>query len=175
MVDSARDERAEPTAVGPPRTRSSRMARIRAERGRRRRRFTGRIVLGVLVVIVVAAVFVGAKMWHTMFGTGDDYSGDGKRDIVIQIQAGDSTTNVGETLHNQGVVATVRAFVNAAHGNAAINSIQPGYYRVRAEIPAASAVARLTDPGNRVGKLVIPEGRQLDDTTDMKTNVVTPG
>ncbi|BBX38881.1 endolytic transglycosylase MltG [Mycobacterium simiae] len=175
MVDSARDERAEPTAVGPPRTRSSRMARIRAERGRRRRRFTGRIVLGVLVVIVVAAVFVGAKMWHTMFGTGDDYSGDGKRDIVIQIQAGDSTTNVGETLHNQGVVATVRAFVNAAHGNAAINSIQPGYYRVRTEIPAASAVARLTDPGNRVGKLVIPEGRQLDDTTDMKTNVVTPG
>ncbi|OBA58873.1 aminodeoxychorismate lyase [Mycobacterium sp. 1100029.7] len=175
MVDSARGERAEPAAVGPPRTRTSRLARIKAERGRRRRRFTGRILLAVLVVIVVAAVFVGSKMWHSVFGTGDDYSGDGKRDIVIQIQAGDSTTNVGETLHNQGVVATVRAFVNAAHGNAAINSIQPGYYRVRTEIPAASAVARLTDPGNRVGKLVIPEGRQLDDTTDMKSNVVTPG
>ena len=83
MVDSARDERAEPTGVGPPRQRMSRMARIKAERGRRRRRFTGRIVLGVLVVIVVAAVFVGSKMWHTVFGTGDDYSGDGKRDIVI--------------------------------------------------------------------------------------------
>ena len=113
------------------------MARIRAERGRRRRRFTGRIALGVLVVIVVAAVFVGSKMWHTMFGTGDDYSGDGKRDIVIQIQAGDSTTMVGQTLQNQGVVATVRAFVNAAHGNTAINSIQPGFYRMRTEIPAA--------------------------------------
>jgi UPF0755 protein len=175
MVDSARGERADPAAVGPPRTRSSRLARIRAERGRRRRRFTGRIILAVLVVIVVAAVFVGSKMWHTVFGTGDDYSGNGKRDIVIAIQAGDSTTNVGETLHNQGVVKTIRAFVNAAHGNSAINSIQPGFYRVRTEIPAASAVARLTDPGNRVGKLVIPEGRQLDDTTDMKTNVVTPG
>lgn len=151
------------------------MARNRAERGRRRRRAIGRAVLGVLVVIVVAAIVVGSKMWHTMFGIGDDYSGDGKRDIVIQVQASDSTTMVGETLQNQGVIATVRAFVNAAHGNAAINSIQPGFYRMRTEIPAASAVARLADPGNRVGKLVIPEGRQLDDTTDTKSNVVTPG
>jgi UPF0755 protein len=46
---------------------------------------------------------------------------------------------------------------------------------MRTEIPAAAAVARLTDPNERVGKLVIPEGRQLDDTTDMKTNVVNPG
>ena len=36
-------ERAEPAAVGPPRHRMSRVARNRAERGRRRRRFTGRI------------------------------------------------------------------------------------------------------------------------------------
>jgi UPF0755 protein len=175
MVDSVRGERAEPAAVGPPRHRMSRVERNRAERGRRRRRFTGRFVVGLLVVVLVASVFVGAKLWHTVFGSGDDYTGDGKRDIVIQIQAGDSTTMVGETLHNQGVVATVRAFVNAAHGNTAISSLQPGYYRMRTEIPAATAVSRLADPNNRVGRLVIPEGRQLDDTTDMKTNVVTPG
>ena len=105
-------------------------------------------------MVVVAAVFVGSKLWHTMFGGGDDYTGTGKHDIVIQIQAGDSTTVVGETLHNQGVVATVRAFVNAAHGNAAISSIQPGYYRMRTEIPAASAVAaagRPEQPGGQAG------------------------
>jgi UPF0755 protein len=175
MVDSVRRQRAEPEAVGPPRQRMSRVARNRAERGRRRRRFVGRIALGVLVVVVVAAVFVGSTLWHIVFGSGDDYTGSGKRDIVIQIEAGDSTTMVGETLRNQGVVATVRAFVNAAHGNSAITSIQPGFYRMRTEIPAANAVARLADPKNRVGRLVIPEGRQLDDTTDMKTNVVTPG
>jgi UPF0755 protein len=129
----------------------------------------------VLVVVVVAAVFLGSKLWHAVFGAGDDYTGGGKRDVVIQIQDGDSTTAVGETLHNQGVVATVRAFVNAAHGNTAITSIQPGFYRMRTEIPAANAVARLADPNNRVGRLVIPEGRQLDDTTDMKTNKVNPG
>ncbi|WP_175611300.1 endolytic transglycosylase MltG, partial [Mycobacterium sp. SP-6446] len=175
MVDSVRRERAEPEAVGPPRRRASRVARNRAERGRKRRRYAGRIAAGALVVVVVAAVFLGSRLWHAVFGAGDDYTGNGKHDIVIQIQDGDSTTAVGETLHNQGVVATVRAFVNAAHGNTAINSIQPGFYRMRTEIPASNAVARLADPNSRVGKLVIPEGRQLDDTTDMKTNVVTPG
>ncbi len=175
MVDSARRERAEPEAVGAPRHRMSRVARNRAERGRRRRRLVGRICLALLFVVALAAVFVGTRLWHTVFGSGDDYAGGGKRDIVIQIQAGDSTTMVGETLQNQGVVRTVRAFVNAAHGNSKIDSIQPGFYRMRTEIPAANAVARLTDPNNRVGRLVIPEGRQLDDTTDMKTNKVTPG
>ena len=175
MVDSVRRQRAEPEAVGPPRRKASRVARNRAERGRKRRRYTGRIAAGVLVVIMVVVVFVGTRLWNTVFGNGDDYTGNGKHDIVIQVQDGDSTTAVGETLHNQGVVATVRAFVNAAHGNSKINSIQPGFYRMRTEIPAAKAVARLADPNSRVGRLVIPEGRQLDDTTDMKTNVVNPG
>jgi UPF0755 protein len=175
MVDSARGQRAEPEAVGLPRRRISRVARNRAERGRRRRRFAGRIALALLVVIMVVVVFVGTRLWNTVFGSGDDYAGSGKRDIVIHVQDGDSTTMVGETLQNQQVVKTVRAFVNAAHGNSAINSIQPGFYRLRTEIPAANAVARLADPNNRVGRLVIPEGRQLDDTTDMKTNKVNPG
>ena len=60
-------------------------------------------------------------------------------------------------------------------GNAAISSIQPGFYKVRTEIPAVNAVERLADPQNRVGKLVIPEGRQLDDIQDVKTNAVTDG
>jgi len=175
MVDSVRRRRAEPEAVGPPRRRMSRLARSRAERGRKRRRYAGRIAAGVLVVVVVAAVFLGSKLWHVMFGADDDYSGGGKRDVVIQVQDGDSTTAVAETLQNQQVVKTVRAFVNAAHGNTAITSIQPGFYRMRTEIPAANAVARLSDPNNRIGRLVIPEGRQLDDTTDMKTNKVNPG
>jgi UPF0755 protein len=174
MVDSVRRERAEPEAIG-PKPKSSRLARKRAERGHRRRRFAGRMAMALVAVIVVAGVFVGFKMWHTMFGSGDDYSGSGKRDLVIQVQSGDSTTAIGETLQKEGVVATVRAFVNAAHGNAAISSIQPGFYRLRTEIPAANAVTRLADPGNRVGKLTIPEGRQLDDTTDMKNNKVNPG
>ncbi|MBW0015585.1 MAG: endolytic transglycosylase MltG [Mycobacterium sp.] len=175
MVDSARGQRVEPEAVGPPRRGMSRLARNRAERDRRRRRFAGRLALALLIVIMVGVVFVGTRLWNTVFGAGDDYTGSGKSDIVIHVQAGDSTTMVGQTLQNQRVVKTVRAFVNAAHGNSSINAIQPGFYRMRTEIPAANAVARLADPNSRVGRLVIPEGRQLDDTTDMKTNKTNPG
>lgn len=177
ILQSWLDQRRGPPVVDSARrtSRVAREARRREEQSKKRRRLAVRVGLALIVVVAVAAVFAGTKLWHVVFGSGDDYTGGGQRDIVIQVQAGDSTTMVGETLQSQQVVKTVRAFVNAAHGNSAINSIQPGFYRLRTEIPAANAVARLADPNNRVGRLVIPEGRQLDDTTDMKTNKVNPG
>jgi UPF0755 protein len=169
-------DRAEPVAVGPPRRRVTRADRIREARGRRKRRFTSGFALALLIVVVVGAVFLGSKMWHSLFGGGgNDFTGDGVNDVVIQIHDGDSTTAIGKTLEDRKVVANVDAFVEAAKGNAAISSIQPGFYKVRTQIPASNAVARLADPQNRVGKLVIPEGRQLDDIQDVKTNAVTDG
>ncbi len=153
----------------------TRADRIREARNRRRRRIVGGLTLGTLIVIAVAAVFLGSKLWHTVFGTGNDFAGEGVNDVVIQVHDGDSTTAIGQTLQEHRVVATVGAFVNAAEGNAAISAIQPGFYKVRTEIPASNAVERLADPQNRVGKLVIPEGRQLDDVRDVKTNAVTDG
>jgi UPF0755 protein len=175
MADDWRRDRAEPVAVGPPRRRMTRADRIREERNRRRRRIVGGLALSTLIVVVVGAVFLGSKMWHTLFGAGNDYSGDGVNDVVIQVHDGDSTTAIAKTLQEHKVVATVAAFVDAAAGNAAISSIQPGFYKLRTEIPASNAVARLADPQNRVGLLVIPEGRQLDDLRDVKTNAVTDG
>jgi UPF0755 protein len=133
------------------------------------------LALSILVVVVIGVVFLGSKLWHNVFGTGSDFTGDGVSDVVIQVHEGDSTTAIGKTLQDQNVVATSTAFVEAADGNAAISSIQPGFYKVRTEIPAANAVERLADPQNRVGKLVIPEGRQLDDVRDVKTDAVTDG
>jgi UPF0755 protein len=153
----------------------SRSDRMREARGQRKRRMSRGFVLAMLIVVVIGAVFLGSKLWHTMSGGDSDFSGDGANDVVIQIHDGDSTTAIGKTLQEHKVVATVAAFVGAAEGNAAISSIQPGFYKVRTEIPASNAVARLADPQNRVGKLVIPEGRQLDDIQDVKTNAVTDG
>ncbi|WP_343599924.1 endolytic transglycosylase MltG [Mycobacterium sp.] len=175
MADARRRVRAQPTAVGPPRHTLSRADRRRAERRRRRRRVAGGLLAAVLVVVVATGVFLGARLWHSAFRPDTDYAGSGRRDVVIQIHAGDSTTAIGETLRQSQVVRTVRAFVGAAYGNPKIASIQPGYYRMRTEIPASAAVQRLVDPDNRVGKLVIPEGRQLDDTTDVQTDATTPG
>jgi UPF0755 protein len=175
MTDNWGRDRAEPVAVGPPRRRMSRAQRMREARGRRRRRFASGFALALLIVVVVGTVFLGSKMWHSLFGGSNDFSGDGVNDVVIQIHDGDSTTAIGKTLEDHKVVATVKAFVDAAQGNSAISAIQPGFYKVRTEIPASNAVARLADPQNRVGKLVIPEGRQLDDVQDVKTTAVTDG
>lgn len=166
--------RAEPVAVGASRGRTSRADRARAERERRRRQTTRGILLSLVIGVVIAAVFVGSRLWHGG-GSKYDFAGGGKQDLVVEVHAGDSTTAIGETLHKQDVVRTVKAFLEAAQGNQAISAIQPGYYRLRTELPAASAVKRLVDPGSRVGKLVIPEGQQLDDTADVKTNATTPG
>jgi len=95
--------------------------------------------------------------------------------VVIQVHPGDSATAIGQTLLDAGVVATLDGFVTAASNNSSMAAIQPGFYKVRTEIPAGSAVDRLVDPANRVGNFTIPEGRQLDDMTDVRTGAVTPG
>jgi UPF0755 protein len=145
---------------------------MRAERVRRRRKNSRNVVLAVLIVVVIAAAFLFSRLWHDWFG---DYSGSGKADVVIQVHDGDSTRAIGRTLQDNKVVASAQKFVDEARDNPAISSIQPGYYQLRTEISAADAVRRLSDPQNRVGKLVIPEGRQLDDVQDVKTNAVTEG
>jgi UPF0755 protein len=170
-----RRERVEPMAVGPPRRRRTRADRLREARGRRKRRMASGLALGILIVVVLGVVFLGSKLWHNVFGADSDFTGEGVSDVVIQVHDGDSTTAIGQTLQDNNVVATSAVFVAAAQGNGAISAIQPGFYKVRTEIPAANAVARLADPQNRVGKLVIPEGRQLDDVRDVKTNAVTEG
>ncbi len=130
--------------------------------------------MSLAIGVVIAAVFVGSRLWHG-FGPQNDFTGNGKQDLVIEVHPGDSTTAIGETLHKQDVIRTVKVFLEAAQGNQAISAIQPGYYRLRSELPAETALKRLVDPGSRVGKLVIPEGQQLDDTSDVKTNATTPG
>ncbi|MCG5433637.1 endolytic transglycosylase MltG [Mycobacterium sp. MYCO198283] len=155
----------------------SRVDRVKAQRTARRRRNAKVLTLFALIAVLVTAVFLGSKLWHSVFGSGggEDFAGGGGEDVVVQVHAGDSTSAIAQMLQDRRVVATARAFVRAADGNESITAIQPGYYKMRTEIPAADAVDRLTDPQNRVGSLVIPEGRQLDDVQDLKTGAVTEG
>jgi len=175
MPDDWVRERTEPVSVGRPRRGMSRRERARAMRNRRKRRTVTGFAVAALIVVVIGTVFLGSRLWHGLFGAGDDYQGGGVSDVVIEVHNGDSTTAIGQTLLDHQVIATVPTFVKAAAGNAAISAIQPGFYKVRTEIPAANAVARLADAQNRVGRLVIPEGRQLDDIADVKTNDLTQG
>ena len=125
--------RIKPEAVGRPRRGMSRAERARAERNRKRRRRRSIVALAVFIVVVVSAVFLGSKLWHGIFGSGNDYSGDGGNDLVIEVHSGDSTTAIGQTLLDHGVVANVKTFVQAAEGNKAMTEIQPGFYKVHTD------------------------------------------
>ncbi len=130
--------------------------------------------LAVLAVAVLAAIVLGPKLANLVKPV-TDYSGDGKQDVLIQVNNGDSGTQIAQTLKDKGVIANVDVFLAEAIGNAGFAAIQPGFYKLRTEIPSATAVAELTTAGNRVGKLVIPEGRQLDDIEAVGSGKVTDG
>lgn len=169
--EEAQPERAAPAAVGAPRsTRAQDRAAAAGGRGRGRML----ILLAVLAAGVLAVVLLGPKL----FGgpkLPSDFSGEGKDDIVIEVNPGDSGSVIAQNLVDKGVIADVGMFISAASGNAALAAIQPGFYKLRTEIPAATAVKTLVDPASRVGKLVIPEGKQLDDITAVGSGAVNPG
>ena len=176
MPDAWGRERAQPVAVGPPRRRMSRADRLREARRRRRRR----------VVRADHRSACSSSSWSARSssapgcGTPCSAPAPTTRATGCRMWSFRSTTATPRRRSARRWKSTrwsrrSRAFVDAAEGNSAMSSIQPGFYKVRTEIPASDAVERLADAQNRVGKLVIPEGRQLDDIQDVKTNAVTDG
>ena len=171
MPEDVQPDRAEPQAVGVPAAVSARR-RAGAGGGGRGRLFA---LLGLLVALALGAWLLGPKL----FGGGpkppSDFAGEGKEDIVVQVHEGDSGSVIAQDLVDKNIIADVGMFISAASANPKLAAIQPGYYKLRTEIPAATAVAKLVDPESRVGKLVIPEGKQLDDIEVVGTGDVNPG
>lgn len=170
--DQTGSERAKPASVG-ARTGARRQRGAQQARGRsagRRRLF---VVLGMAAVLLLA-VLLGPSLLK-LVRPASDFTGAGKEDIIVQVHSGDSGSVIAQTLKDHGVIANVDNFLSAAKGNAQFAAIQPGFYKLRTEMSSAAAVADLTTPENRVGKLVIPEGRQLDDIEAVGSGKVTAG
>ncbi|MCB0933805.1 MAG: endolytic transglycosylase MltG [Mycobacterium sp.] len=172
MAEDGEFQRAQPQAVGAVSGTKNRTGRGPGTgRGRKGRRG---LILAAVAVVVLAIVLLAPKL----FGgpkAPSDYTGAGVEDIVIEVHPGDSGSVIAADLVDKGVIASTGPFISAARGNSKLAAIQPGYYRLRTEIPAAAAVQQLTDPASRVGLLVIPEGKQLDDHEVIGTDTVNPG
>ncbi|MGW0035661.1 endolytic transglycosylase MltG [Gordonia sp. NPDC003376] len=131
-----------------------------AERRRRRRRIGMIIAASVLAVIVVAVGVIGATM-AGLFDSRKDYTNAaGTSDVLVHIPDSSSIKQIGTILADDDVVGSTRAFVDAADGAA----LPGGYYKLRTEIPAKTAVEMISDPdsSHRVGRIVVPAGLQLD-------------
>ncbi|MCW4353227.1 endolytic transglycosylase MltG [Hoyosella sp. YIM 151337] len=170
-------ERAEPEWVGAEGSGTPQHVRRRRELERNRRRRRNMLVFGLIVVLLLAGVvYIGAMILDGRRPAPvPDYTGSGVSDIVVRVQPGDSGSDIAATLLERDVIMSTSAFMTAAHGRDDIAAIQPGYYKVRTQIPAATAVDMLTDGDNRVGSFVIPEGRKLHSSTAVTGGHVTAG
>lgn len=159
--DDYADERPEPllparggkTTRRPPRRKSK-------ARSRYNRAFGWAVALAV-ILLLAAVAWVGTR---ELLGLDyKDFAGNGEQDLVVQVADGDTTGVIAGKLVEAGVVASNRAFIDAAEGNARIRAIPPGYYVIKSKMAGANAVRMMADPKSRVGELEIRSGTQLDD------------
>lgn len=137
--------------------------RVRRDVDRRRRRAGPKLV----VVLVVVAVLLGGGIYGIgkvvgRVGGGEstkDYAGPGSGEAVVQIAQGATIRDIAHVLAAADVVASEGAFVAAAAANPEALGIQPGYYRLKAQMTSAGALEALLDPGaNSLYRFTISEG-----------------
>jgi len=137
----------------------------RRERRQARERRRRRVVLSVVAVVLMLAaggVFFGVRKLQELREV-PDFPGVGDAETIVQVEEGQSLSAIGATLVRRNVVASVRAFAQAAAADPRVQAVQPGYYQLRERMSGFAAVARLQEPVARVGHLEIRGGMQLDD------------
>ncbi|MEO3814661.1 endolytic transglycosylase MltG [Sphaerisporangium sp. B11E5] len=146
------------------RSRNSRTTRARSRRRQRRQRRKGFAAFLLAMIIIVGVVGAGGYYgftWIRGLTTVKDYTGQGTGEVVVTIKEGQSASEVAQTLVDQGVVASERAFVNAIGAAGKSASLQPGEYKLRKGMAAVNAVP-LLDPARRLKTtLTLREGLRL--------------
>ncbi len=131
------------------------------KKGRRRVRIILLAILTVFVLVIVAAGGVGYHYYKTYIDP-PDYPGAGSGNVVVQIKPGQFADQIGLTLATDGVVASARAFSNAAKDSPQGNALEPGYYRVHKHMKASLALALLLKPSSREQtKVTVIEGSRV--------------
>jgi len=125
------------------------------------RRWAPWLALSVVVALVIGAGAGYFYVYRTYLHP-PDFAGPGTTPHIVRIFPGDSASVVGQRLQQEGVVASARAFSNAAKSSGQGSALEPGYYRVRLHMNAALAFSLLLKPSSRVlTKVTIPEGWRL--------------
>jgi UPF0755 protein len=155
--------------------RAGRHHRRQQRRRHKRGRHSSRVAV-VLSLLVVAAIIVGvvvvvqtvlSEVGDRLLAAPEDYPGPGRGSVVVVVQEGQSLSEIGATLTENGVVASTEAFVAASATNPDATSIQPGTYELAEQMAAVDALAILVDPANRVvDGVVVREGLRVEQTLD---------
>ncbi|MEU4371108.1 endolytic transglycosylase MltG [Micromonospora chersina] len=146
----------------------------RGEKGRHRRSAVrkrnggsgggrGKTIFALLMALVLlggigGGAYVGFDRIRNHFVT-PDYDGPGTGEALVEVKAGDTLTDIGNSLYDLGVVKSTKAFIEAADANSRSKNIQVGRYKVRKQMKAADVITLMLDPKSRViNGVTIPEG-----------------
>jgi UPF0755 protein len=147
--------------------------------GGRRRGKKRRSLPGCLAALIAFAVLVGGAAFGVVMGldfldsrlsSAEDYNGPGYGRVLFEVQEGDSAADMGRALKEQGVIASVEAFTDAASAEPASRGIQVGFYQLKKEMRAEDALTVLIDPVNLIrNSVTIPEGLRVEEVVDILT------
>ena len=132
---------------------------------RRRRRRPLAVFLALLVLAALAGgvVFGGQKLLGLF--VAEDYPGQGSGSVDIRVQSGDTLSDIGRSLVEADVIASVGPFVDAAEAEPDAMGIAAGVYQMHKRMSGAAALDLLLDPASRqVSRVTIPEGLTLVGT-----------
>lgn len=126
------------------------------------------LALAVLVGGFYVAVTRGVDWVDSQFNEADDYPGPGSGSVTFEVEEGDTAAEMGRGLKEEGVVASVEAFIAAAAADPDSAGIQVGFYELQEEMAAADALEVLLDPANQVKATVtVPEGLRVTEIVEV--------
>lgn len=131
---------------------------------RKKRRTALWIGMVIVLALIAGGGYYGIRQIMDI-GSYDDYPGQGESDVVIEVENGDSTSDIAAALVEAEVVASSSAFVVAAESDGRVRAVQPGYYVMKTKSSGKAAVGQIVNPEARVGNLQITPGTQLHDIT----------
>ena len=123
---------------------------VSAADGKKRRRVQAAL-LAIATVFVWGIATAGGVGYHyyLAYVAPPNFSGPGTGSVVVQIKPGQSATAVGDRLAALGVVASARAFSNAANSSSEGSALEPGTYRVHKHMNASLALTLLLNSASR--------------------------
>ena len=129
----------------------------------------------ILVLVVVGAILIGGlvgglDVYHKYEARYHpaDYVGQGTGQVTVQVMSGDTAFSLAPRLLQLGVIASTRAFTNAAENagttSTSASGLEAGFYLLHQHMQASLAYAALINPKNLLQTTVtIPEGKRAVD------------
>jgi UPF0755 protein len=125
------------------------------------------LILTVVAAIVIGGLVGGLDVYHkyeTRYHPAD-YAGAGTGDVTVQVMSGDTAFSLAPRLLQLGVIASTRAFTNAAEAAPVAGTgsgLEAGYYQLHSHMQASLAYSALLNSKNLVQTVVtIPEGKRV--------------